>query len=340
MNSSGKWSLADRNNTTNTDSARALDYSTQYQGSVVYDRNLQDMYNNSASELKDLQFKARERAPYNTNLCSLKPMYPTWNAAQPCFPPSCGLNMHPTCLGNTVCQAPNTFYAGINQQAPLCPKNGINPNLYIPGALDAYAQQALEIAAARENLIGSGLKEKFAGCAVSRSDNSDATHSDDGDDGDDVDSNCSDALEEVVVLEVPEENISEDDNSEVDAKVKPMKRISKNMVRALMGVAYDLNHWKNLPPQKSRLSTGQTLKFVMGRDNRPLYIVMLIAFFVFILAIMVGIGCLVKKANHRNKRNKVLKDLQEKAYLQYQMQNMMPPLSRPPYDLGGGLRHW
>jgi hypothetical protein len=326
MNSSGKWSLADRNNTTNTDSARALDFTTQYQGSVVYDRNLQDMYSNSMSELKDLQFKARERAPYNTNLCTLKPMYPTWNATQPCFPPGCGLNMHPTCFGNSPCNAPATVYAGIHQQDPLCP-NGINPNLYIPGALDSYAQQAIETAVARENLIGTGLKEPFAGCAASEDSDSDASDASDA-------SDCSDVAEEVIVVA---------DNASMEpAKIKPMKRMSRNMMRTLMGVAYDLNHWKDLPPQKSRLSTGKTLKFVMGRDNRPLYIVMLIAFFVFIIAIMVGIGCLVKKANHRSKRKKVLKDLQEKAYLQYQMQNMMPPLTRPPYEnsLMGGLRRW
>ena len=123
---------------------------------------------------------------------------------------------------------------------------------------------------------------------------------------------------------------------------KPMKRVSRNMVRALMGVAYDLNHWKDLPPQKSRLSTGETLKFVVGRDNRPLYIVMLIAFFVFIIALMVGIGCLSKKAHRRHKRKKLIKDLQEKAYLQFQMQQLpRAQLQVPSYEaslLGG--RKW
>jgi hypothetical protein len=124
--------------------------------------------------------------------------------------------------------------------------------------------------------------------------------------------------------------------------VKPMKRVSRNMVRALMGVAYDLNHWKDLPPQKSRLSTGETLKFVVGRDNRPLYIVMLIAFFVFIIALMVGIACLSKKAHRRHKRKKLMKDLQQQAFLQYQMRSQMPPqLQVPSYEasLMGG-RKW
>ena len=140
--------------------------------------------------------------------------------------------------------------------------------------------------------------------------------------------------EEALIITVP-------DNSSQAQPPKPMKRVSRNMVRALMGVAYDLNHWKDLPPQKSRLSTGETLKFVVGRDNRPLYIVMLIAFFVFIIALMVGIGCLSKKAHRRHKRKKLIKDLQEKAYLQYQMQQVPVQLQRPSYEaslLGG--RKW
>jgi hypothetical protein len=293
MNTSGKWSLADRNNTTNTDSARGLDFTTQYQTSVSYERGLQDLYDNAYSELKDLQFKARERSPYNTNLCTLQPMYPTWNAAQPCFPPSCGLNMHPTCLGNTSCNIPNTLFAGINPDAPFCP-GSVNPNALIPGAFLGAEQEAADLAAAYSNEIG-----------------------------DVVVSDSEEDEEEAVVV------------SESTADPKPMKRVSRNMVRALMGVAYDLNHWKELPPQKSRLSTGKTLKFVIGRDNRPLYIVMLIAFFVFIIAIMVGIACLTKKAHRRHKKKKVLKDLQEKAYLQYQMQKL------PAYEsslLGG--RKW
>lgn len=297
MNTSGTWALTDRANTTTTDSARALDYSTQYQSSVVYERNLQDMYNNAHSELKDLQFKARERAPYNTNLCTLKPMYPTWNAAQPCYPQSCGLNMHPVCQGGTACNPPNTFYAGVTNQAPLCPN-------YPP---DPYSQMPLS---------GGPLPSPPS--------------------DDECDSDEEEDANEVVVV------------NQKDKKMKPIKRMSRNMMRALMGVAYDFNHWNQLPPQKSRLSTGKTFKYVLGRDNRPLYIVMLVAFFVFIVAIMVGISCLAKKAHHRHKRNRVLKDLKEQAYLQYQLQQ----LSRPPYysapvpsappfpQLAGGLRKW
>lgn len=298
MNTSGKWSLADRNNTTVTDSSKALDFTTQYQTSVSYERGLQDMYDNMQSELKDLQFKARERSPYNTNLCTLQPMYPTWNASQPCFPPNCGLNMQPTCLGNSPCNPPSTQFAGINPQSPGCP-NSMNPNLLIPGAMQGAEQLAADIAAADANTIGDVV--------VSDSDD-----------------------EEALIITVPD-----------NPAPKPMKRVSRNMVRALMGVAYDLNHWKDLPPQKSRLSTGETLKFVVGRDNRPLYIVMLIAFFVFIIALMVGIGCLSKKAHRRHKRKKLMKDLQEKAYLQYQMQQVPVQLQRPSYEaslLGG--RKW
>lgn len=298
MNTSGKWTLADRANTTITDSARALDFSTQYQPSVSYERGLQDLYNNSYSELKDLQFKARERSPYNTNLCTLQPMYPTWNAAQPCMPPSCGLNMRPTCLGNSACSLPSTLYAGIDADAPRCP-GYVNPNALIPGAALGGLEQALDIAAANINAVGDVV---------------------------DTDSEDEDAI---LVTQ-------EDDDTPA---VKPGKRMSRNMMRALMGVAYDLNHWKDLPPQKSRLSTGQTLKFVVGRDNRPLYIIMLIAFFVFIMAIMVGIACLSKKAHRHHKRKKVIKDLQEKAFLQYQMQNL--PRAGPSYEssLVGG-RKW
>ena len=297
MNASGTWALTDRANTTTTDSARALDYSTQYESSVVYERNLQDMYNNAFSELKDLQFKARERAPYNTNLCTMKPMYPTWNAAQPCYPQSCGLNMHPVCQGGTACNPPNTFYAGVTNQAPLCPN-------YPP---DPYSQMPL---------TGGPLPVPDDEC--------------DSEEGEEEDAN------EMIVV------------NQKDKKIKPVKRMSRNMMRALMGVAYDFNHWNQLPPQKNRLSTGKTFKYVLGRDNRPLYIVMLVAFFVFIVAIMVGISCLAKKAHHRNKRNRVLKDLKEQAYLQYQLQQ----LSRPPYysapvpsappfqQLAGGLRKW
>lgn len=281
MNTSGKWSLADRNNTTVTDSARVLDFSTQYQASVSYERGLQDMYDNSYSELKDLQLKARERSPYNTNLCTLQPMYPTWNAAQACLPPSCGLNMHPTCFGNSPSSLPNTMYAGINGDAPLCP-GYVNPNALIPGAEYGAQQLGFDIAAAQANAIGDVVED---------------TDSDDE--------------EAVLVTEMDE-----------DAPIKPVKRMSRNMMRALMGVAYDLNHWKELPPQKSRLSTSKTLKYVVERDNRPLYIVMLIAFFVFVMAIMVGIACISKKAHRRHKRKKLVKGLQEKAYLQYQMQNL------------------
>ena len=306
MNTSGKWSLADRENTTVTDSARALDFATQYQPSVSYERGLQDLYDNMQSELTDLQFKARERSPYNTNLCTLQPMYPTWNAAQPCFPPNCGLNMQPTCLGNSACNPPSTQFAGIDKQAPNC-AGYVNPNLLIPGAMQGAQQFAADLAAAQENEIG------------------DVVVPEDSDD------------EEAVLITVPD----------VPEPKKPMKRVTRNMVRALMGVAYDLNHWKDLPPQRSRLSTGETLKFVVGRDNRPVYIVMLIAFFVFIMALMVGIAILSKKAHKRSKRKKLIRDLQEKAFLQYQMQQMQRynspsfQLQQPSYEasLIGG-RKW
>lgn len=294
MNTSGKWSLADRANTTVTDSARALDFTTQYQTSVSYERGLQDMYDNMTSELKDLQFKARERSPYNTNLCTLKPMYPTWNAAQPCFPPSCGLNPQATCLGNSPCNPPSTLFVGGNEQAYGCPSY-VNPNLRIPGAMQGAEQLAADIAEAQANAIGDVVTE---------------------------------SSEDEEAILVTEEDVP---------KMKPMKRVSRNMMRALMGVAYDLNHWKELPPQRNRLSTGETLKFVVGRDNRPLYIVMLIAFFVLILALMVGIACLSKKAHRRHKRKKLMKDLQEKAFLQYQMQQM-PRASYESSLLGG--RKW
>lgn len=281
MNASGNWSLSDRQNTTTLDGPNALDYTTQYQGAVVYEQALQDLYNNSFSELKDLQFKARERAPYNTNICSLKPMYPTWNAAQPCFPQACDLNMHPTCLGGTACNTPNTLFAGQYMQAPLCPN--------IPP--DPYNGQPLD---------------------------SDSDCSSDDDHRDDM---------EILIVNQPSNPTCP------EKKVKPTKRMSRNMMRALMGVAYDLNHWSDLPPQKSRLSTGQTLKYVVGRDNRPLYIVMLVAFFVFIIAIMVGISCLAKKAHRKNKRKRVLKELKENAYLQYQLQQLStaPPAVPMPY---------
>lgn len=301
MNASGTWSLADRNNTTNLDTAHALDFIDQYGSTVGYERNLQNLYENSLSELKDLQSKARERAPYNTNVCSLKPMYPTWNAKQPCTALTCELNMHPVCLGGTACSPPNTFYAGINYQSPLCMAGP---------QLPSYAED-------------------------------DSCDSDVEDGSVDVD----------VVVTLQEEDDSDDtpdqsNQSNQSNQPKPIKRLSSNMMRALMGVAYDLNHWKDLPPQKSRLSTGKTLEFVVGRDNRPLYIVMLIAMFVFIMAIMVGIVCLTKKAHHRHKRNKVLKNLKEKAYLQYQMQNLQnmknvaPSLSQPGSLMGGTLRKW
>ena len=284
MNTSGKWSLADRENTTVTDSANALDFTTQYQTSVSYDRGLQDMYDNMKSELTDLQFKARERSPYNTNLCTLKPMYPTWNAAQPCFPPSCGLNPQATCLGNSACNPPNTLFVGPDSQQMNC-KGYVNPNLFIPGAMDGAVQQAADIAVAQANAIGDVVVP-------------------------DLDD------EEAVLLTV-------EDTPDVQPP-KPMKRVSRNMVRALMGVAYDLNHWKELPPQRNRLSTGETLKFVVGRDNRPVYIVMLIAFFVFIISLMVGIACMSKKAHRCHKRKKLMKHLQEQAFLKYQMQHMQP----------------
>ena len=278
MNASGTWSLSDRQNTTTIDSPNALDFTTQYQSAVVYEKALQDLYNNSFSELKDLQFKARERAPYNTNLCTLKPMYPTWNAKQPCFPPACDLNMHPTCLGGTACNTPNTLFAGQYMQAPLCPN--------LPP--DPYGGQPLD---------------SDSDCSTD-----DDSHRDDM---------------EILIVNQPSEPESK--------KVKPTKRMSRNMMRALMGVAYDLNHWSDLPPQKNRLSTTETLKYVAGRDNRPLYIVMLIAFFVFIIAVMVGITCLAKKTHRKHKRKQVLKELKENAYLQYQLQQ----LSTPPVYYGG-----
>ncbi len=305
MNTSGTWALTDRTNTTTTDSARALDFSTQYQSSVVYEKNLEDMYNNAVSELKDIQFKSRERSPYNTNLCTLKPMYPTWNAAQPCFPPSCGLNMHPVCQGGTACNPPNTFFAGGS------PMSSLDPYSQIPLSQALLATPQIQ------------------------------------------------ALEEAIAFPCESDEETEDGEEDLfvvgqnrNEKIKPFKRMRRNMMRALMGVAYDINHWNQLPPQKNRLSTGKTFKYVLGRDNRPLYIVMLVAFFVFIISILVGITCLVNKSRHRSKRNRVIKDLREQAYLQYQLQNLQS-LSRPPYygaatapsappypGLTGGIRKW
>ena len=307
MNNSGSWALSDRANTTTTDSARALDFTTQYESAVVYERNLQDMYDNSISELKDLQSKARERAPYNTNLCTMNPMYPTWNAKQPCYNnKSCDLNMHPVCQGGTDCNPMNSFYAGNNMNGMNM--NGMNYHMSMPMSMHV------------------------------------AHYGDDEEDCDEEED-----TDEEVEVEVEIECMEKPDKS--SKKIKPMKRMSRNMMRALMGVAYDFNHWNQLPPQKNRLSTGNTFKYVLGRDNRPLYIVMLVAFLVFVIAVLVGIACVVKKSQHHHKRNKVLRDLKENAYIQYQMQGLnrpsyySPTPSAPPYAsknslMAGSVRKW
>lgn len=73
----------------------------------------------------------------------------------------------------------------------------------------------------------------------------------------------------------------------------------KNIVNTLRGIVYDLKHWKQLPTKNNRLSTkgstAKTLQFVFGRENRPMYLILLLSVVLLCVSIISGVASLRRR---------------------------------------------
>jgi hypothetical protein len=65
--------------------------------------------------------------------------------------------------------------------------------------------------------------------------------------------------------------------------------IGEHVVSSIRGALYDLNHWKQLPPIQARMGTAKTLKYVVTRDFRAVYLLLFVSILVFI-AVLVCCG--------------------------------------------------
>ena len=67
-----------------------------------------------------------------------------------------------------------------------------------------------------------------------------------------------------------------------------LRVLRTNMIKTLQGILYDLKHWKELPPTKSKQSAGATLGYVFTRNGRFTYLLLwMTTFTIFIITLMV-----------------------------------------------------
>jgi hypothetical protein len=82
----------------------------------------------------------------------------------------------------------------------------------------------------------------------------------------------------------------------VDKKYLDIRTSPKNIVNTLRGIVYDLKHWKKLPTMNNQLSTkgstAKTLQFVFGRENRPMYLILLLSVVLLCVSIISGVASL------------------------------------------------
>ena len=84
---------------------------------------------------------------------------------------------------------------------------------------------------------------------------------------------------------------SRPDDASGASKGASSRSFPSKVSRSFKGVAYDLSHWDELPPQKMRLGTGQTLSYVLQRENRLSYILITAA----VLVVLVLLVCILFK---------------------------------------------
>ena len=70
-----------------------------------------------------------------------------------------------------------------------------------------------------------------------------------------------------------------------------IKFVPKAISNSIMGVAYDIKSWKYLPHDVRKNGTLRTLRFILTRDNREIYLflfILMILFVVFFIASIVS----------------------------------------------------
>ena len=65
-----------------------------------------------------------------------------------------------------------------------------------------------------------------------------------------------------------------------------LHEVGEHMVSSIRGTLYDLKHWKQLPPVRARLGTGNTVKYVLTRDFRAVYLLLSVSILVFIIVLV------------------------------------------------------
>jgi hypothetical protein len=291
------WNLADRHNVASDDSTRVFDLDSGYQGSVVYPRNLKLMQDNSQIELRELQNQARERVAYGfspTDSCNLKYMYPEWNTKMDrmCQARSCGvapgyscqdrsrLSGPPARFDEDVLEKAGAYESGqayANAWGPYGPRGVSMPypeymedeededfEPYYMTDVPMEARRAIlqdKQNARRERLARLARLERekagvgSASCGMS--------------------------------------SVAAPSRAEVSAPVKTpafgVKGAPKKMLNTVRGIVYDLKHFKELPPAQEGQGSKKTIAYVFGRDDRPVYLALIISGIILIVCIIAAV---------------------------------------------------
>ena len=71
---------------------------------------------------------------------------------------------------------------------------------------------------------------------------------------------------------------------------KPRARhITTRMANSLRGALYDMQHFNELPPARSGESPGSVARFVVSRDNRTPYLLLVLTFILVLTGVVLGV---------------------------------------------------
>jgi Flp pilus assembly protein TadB len=82
--------------------------------------------------------------------------------------------------------------------------------------------------------------------------------------------------------------------------VRALRDLPSNMLRTVQGIAYDGSHWSVLPPQRAALGASDTTAYVVSRDDRPLYLLLVMCVVVLLVAMVMAMQAYRMRRVHGN----------------------------------------
>src|SRR3989344_2795463 len=268
------WTLSDNCNTTTDTSTKLEDGHGCAASNTAYFRNMELLHANSVNEVNELQSHLRQRMVYNTNHCNVRPIYPAWNN-----------ELGPQCRPSANDVVTDAIRADTTLQ---------NTHLNAKNAKPTNVKK---------------VRWDASSIVVSPVNGGDETDGNDTD-GNDTDTDIDTATNTNENRGRSNSNSNSSNNSSSNSKrverTQRAKKIPVNAIRAVNGIIYDSANWKKLPLE----STKEKFEFIIGRDNRAVYVLLVVLLALLLISIIIGIKQGLGHLKQKNKQKDMLARVQ------------------------------